>query len=128
LSDELIRAFATLPTGMASKQAIGLVMRGHISPGSGAIDQALEQVRGLWASRAAVGVDWHGVGVDASYPHVNDGRAVDAGHHGRPEVGDVGAKLRQIRAQIPEDFEAHREKASVGSKRDLASGEIVPPL
>jgi hypothetical protein len=33
LSDELIRAFATLPTGMASKRAIGLVMRGHISPG-----------------------------------------------------------------------------------------------
>jgi hypothetical protein len=33
LSDELIRALATLPTGMASKRAIGLVVRGHISPG-----------------------------------------------------------------------------------------------
>ena len=95
---------------------------------SGAIDQALEQVRGLRASRAAVGVDWYSVGVDASYPHVNDGRAVHPRHHARPEVGNVGAKLGQIRTEVPDDVEAHREKPSVGCKRDLAPGEIVPPL
>ena len=32
LSDELIHAFTTLPTGLASKRAIRLVVRGQISP------------------------------------------------------------------------------------------------
>ena len=68
---------------------------------SGAIDQALEQVRGLRASRAAVGVDRYSVGVDASYPHVNDGRAVHARHHARSEVGNVGAELGQIAPRFP---------------------------
>ena len=33
LAPEFIHAFASLPAGMASQRTIGLVVRGHISPG-----------------------------------------------------------------------------------------------
>ena len=94
----------------------------------GTVDEALEEVGGLRPPGAAIGVDRHGVGVDAADPHMDQGRAVDPGHHGGAEIGDVGSELRQIGAEVREDVEAHREEAPVGRKRDLAGGEIVAPL
>ena len=92
------------------------------------IDQALDQVGRLRPPGAAIGIDRHGVGVDAAHPDEHRRGLVDAGQHRGAEIRDVGPVLRQVGAEIADDVEAHGEEGAVGIERDLADREVVAAL
>ena len=92
------------------------------------VDETLKEVGGLRAAGAAIGVDRHGVRVDAAHAHEDERRPIDPGHHGAAEVRDVGPELRQVGAEIAQNVEAHRQEAVLAVERNLADRDVVAPL
>ena len=66
----------------------------------GGIDQPLDHIRRLRPPRAAIGIDRHGVGVDAAHAHMAVRDVVDAGRHAGAEIGDVRRIGREIGAHV----------------------------
>ena len=77
-----------MPVGVVYGIAFGLMkLRRRSASGAIAelarrdIDQPLDHVGGFRPAGAAIGVDRHGVGVDAAQAHVTGGNVVDARQH-----------------------------------------------
>ena len=92
------------------------------------VDQPLEHVGRLRTARAAIGVDGNGVGVDAANARVERVDVVAPSRHRGAEPGDVGREQREIGAEIAEDIDPERQKATIGVERHFGRRHIVAPL
>src|SRR5262249_60611663 len=89
------------------------------------LDEALVDPRRLRPSRAAVGVDRHGVGVDAPYPQMKLGRLVEAGDRLRIGVaGNARREIAQVRPRRRQGVARHRSEAPMAIETH-ASGRVV---
>ena len=92
------------------------------------VDQPLQDVGAFGPPGAAIGVDRHGMRVDAAAARIKRGDVVGAGRHRGAEPGNIRAELREIGAEIAENVDAHGEEPAVRVERHFGRRQIVAPL
>ncbi len=96
---------------------------------SAKLDQPLVGPGRLRTARAAIGVDRHGVGVDAAHPQMEIRGLVEASDRLRIGIaGDAGRKVAEIAAQRRERVDLHRDDASIAIETHAGGGVVVARL
>ncbi len=92
------------------------------------IDEALDHVGGIRTPRAAIGINWHGVGEDRADAAMERLDIVKAGQHSGAAVRNVGPEGRQIGAHVAHQIDVHREKLAILGERHPRRGDVIAPL
>ena len=94
-----------------------------------ALDQPLVGPGRLRPARAAIGIDRHGVGVDAAHPQVEVRRPVEAGHGLRIGIaGNAGREIAEIAAERRDGIDLHGHDPAVAVEPHAGAGVVIARL